>query len=167
MLQRIQSIFMFFAALSMITMLFFPLWEKSDSEVDAIEREYAIMDTFTLRYERHNTETNEIQLLGTQNTMLISIGAVLAAAVMFFSISRFKNRLTQVKLNALFSLLVAGVLGGTYFYITKANALFDPSVQGTILIGFYLPIVAMFNNFLANRFIRKDEKLVRSADRIR
>jgi glucan phosphoethanolaminetransferase (alkaline phosphatase superfamily) len=167
MLQRIQSVFMFFAALSMIAMLFFPLWEKSDTKIDAVEREYAIMDAFTLRYEQHNTETGEIQLLGTQNTMLISIAAVLAAAVMFFSISRFKNRLTQVKLNALFSLLVAGVLGGTYFYITKANALFDETIPGTILIGFYLPIVAMFNNFLANRFIRKDEKLVRSADRIR
>lgn len=167
MLQRIQSVFMFFAALSMIAMLFFPLWEKSDSNTDAVEREYAIMDTYTLKYERHNTETGEIELLGTKNTIPISIGAVLAAAVMLFSISRFKNRLTQVKLNALFSLIVAGVLGGSYFYITKANALFDETIPGTILIGFYLPMVAMLNNFLANRFIRKDEKLVRSADRIR
>ncbi len=167
MLQRIQSVFMFFAALSMIAMLFFPLWEKSDSNVDAVKREYAIMDTFTLRYEQQNTETGESELLGTQNTILISIGCVLAAAVMLFSISRFKNRITQVKLNALFSLLVASVLLGSYFYISKANALFDPTIQGTLLAGFYLPIVAMLNNFLANRFIRKDEKLVRSADRIR
>ncbi|MFK7952639.1 MAG: DUF4293 domain-containing protein [Ekhidna sp.] len=167
MLQRIQSVFMFFAAASMVAMLFFPLWEKSDSNPDEALREYAIMDAFTLRYERHNTETGEVELLGTQNTILLSIGAILSAGVMLFSISRFKNRLTQVKLNALFSLLVAGVLGGTYYYITKANALFDVNIQGIILVGFYFPVVAMFNNFLANRFIRKDEKLVRSADRIR
>ena len=167
MLQRIQSVFMFFAALSMIAMLFFPLWEKSDNNLEAVEREYAIMDTFNLRYERQNTETGEAELLATQNTILISIGCVIASAVMLFSISRFKNRITQVKLNALFSLLVACVLLGSYYYISKANALFDPKMQGTLLAGFYLPIVAMINNFLANRFIRKDEKLVRSADRIR
>lgn len=167
MLQRIQSVFMFFAAVSMIAMLFFPLWEKSDSKIDAVEREYAIMDTFTLRYERHNTETGEIELLATQNTILISVGCLLAAIVMLFSISRFKNRITQVKLNALFSLIVAATLVGTYYYTSKANLLFDPKIPGILLVGFYLPVVAMLNNFLANRFIRKDEKLVRSADRIR
>lgn len=75
--------------------------------------------------------------------------------------------MTQVKLNALFSLFTAATLVGMYLYISKANQLFEATKQGTFLIGFYLPVVAMFNNFLANRFIRKDEALVRSADRIR
>ena len=167
MLQRVQTIFMTIAALAMILMLFFPIWEKSDTQYEAEKREYAIMDAFTLRYEQHITETGEVQLLGTQNTFLLSLGAILAALVMLFSVTRYKNRMTQVKLNALFSLITAATLVGSYLYISKANQLFDPQVQGTFLIGFYLPIVAMLNNFLANRFIRKDEKLVRSADRIR
>ncbi|WP_425393101.1 DUF4293 domain-containing protein [Ekhidna sp.] len=167
MLQRVQTIFMTIAAIAMILMLFFPIWEKSDSNFEAEKREYAIMDAFQLRYEQHITETGEVQLLGTQDTFWISAGAIVAALVMFFSISKYKNRMTQVKLNALFSLITAGVLVGSYVYIMKANQLFDPEAQGTFLIGFYLPIVAMLNNFLANRFIRKDEALVRSADRIR
>ncbi|MEO9872760.1 DUF4293 domain-containing protein [Ekhidna sp.] len=167
MLQRVQTIFMTIAAIAMILMLFFPVWEKSDGQFEAEKREYAIMDAFQLRYEQHITETGEIQLLGTQDTFLISIGGVLAALVMLFSVTRYKNRMTQVKLNALFSLITAATLVGIYLYISKANALFDPTVQGTFLIGFYLPIVAMLNNFLANRFIRKDEQLVKSADRIR
>ena len=167
MLQRVQTIFMTIAAVAMILMLFFPIWEKSDQQFEAEQREYAIMDAFQLRYEQHNTSTEEIQLLGTQNTFLLSVGAIASALVMLFSITRYKSRMTQVKLNALFSLFTAATLVGTYLYISKANGLFDPTVQGTFLIGFYLPVVAMLNNFLANRFIRKDEALVRSADRIR
>lgn len=167
MLQRVQTIFMTLAAISMTLVLFFPIWEKSDHDLEAEKREYAIMDAFQLRYEQHNIETGEIESLGSQHTILISIGSLLSAVVMFFSISRYKNRMTQVKLNALFSLLAAGTFVGIYFYIGKANALFDPEIYGTFLAGFYLPIVAMLNNFIANRFIRKDEALVRSADRIR
>ena len=166
MLQRVQTIFMTIAAVAMILMLFFPIWEKSDRQFEAEQREYAIMDAFKLEYKQIDTEAKEV-LLGTQNTFLLSIGAIAAAIVMLFSITRYKNRMTQVKLNALFSLITAATLVGTYLYTSKANQLFDPTVQGTFLIGFYLPIVAMLNNFLANRFIRKDEQLVRSADRIR
>lgn len=167
MLQRIQTIFMIIAAVSMVLVLFFPVWEKSDEDFEDTKREYAIMNSFELRYEQHDTDSKEIELLGTQSTILISIGAVVSALVMLWSITQYKNRMTQVKLNALFSLLSAGTFVGIYVYISKANALFDPTVFGQFLIGFYLPIVAMFNNFLANRFIRKDEKLVRSMDRLR
>ncbi len=167
MLQRIQTIFMTIAAVSMVLVLFLPIWEKSDQNFDAEKREYAIMSSFELRYEQHITTSNEIELLGVRSTIWISIAAALSALVMFWSITRFKSRLTQMKLNALFSFLSAGTLVGMYLYISKANTLFDPSIFGRFLIGFYLPIVAMFNNFLANRFIRKDEKLVRSMDRLR
>ncbi|MEM0940590.1 MAG: DUF4293 domain-containing protein [Bacteroidota bacterium] len=167
MLQRIQTIFMTLAATAMILVLFFPIWEKSDQDFEDENREYAIMNAFELRYELRNKENEPTELLGSQSTLLISIGAVLSALVMLFSITRYKNRKTQVKLNALFSLLSAATFVGIYLYISKANALFNPEIFGTFLIGFYLPMVAMLNNFIANRFIRKDEALVRSADRIR
>ena len=167
MLQRIQTIFMTFAAVAMLLLLFFPIWEKSDQNYEAEKREYAIMNAFELRYEQRTSDNEISETLGTQSTLPISIGAGLSALVMLISITRYKNRMTQVKLNALFSLLTAATFVGIYLYISKANALFDPQVFGTFLIGFYLPIAAMFNNFIANRFIRKDEKLVKSMDRIR
>ena len=167
MLQRIQTVFMTIAAISMVLVLFFPIWEKSDQDFDAEKREYAIMNAFDILYQQHDTASGETKQLGKQSTILISIGATVSALIMFWSIFQYKKRMTQVKLNALFSLLSAGTFVGIYIYISKANALFDPTVFGQFLIGFYLPIVAMFNNFLANRFIRKDEKLVRSMDRIR
>jgi hypothetical protein len=39
--------------------------------------------------------------------------------------------------------------------------------HGQYLIGTYLPMGAMVCNLIANRFIRRDENLVRSADRLR
>jgi len=167
MLQRIQTIFMTIAAISMLLVLFFPIWEKSDQNFNAEKREYAVMDAFELRHEQRSTTSGEIKLLGTQSTILISIGAVVSALVMFWSVLRYRSRMTQVKLNALFSLLSAGTFVGIYLYINKAGALFAPTIFGQFLVGFYLPVIALFNNFLANRFIRKDEKLARSMDRIR
>ena len=162
MLQRVQSIFMFIAAIAMIAMTFFPLWQKADVESSKL----VTMNAFQIRFEQQN-QNGELELLGTQNVMLISIGAFLAAGIMLFSIFKYKNRLTQVKLNALFSLICAVTIVGTFYYSLKGNALIVREQQGAFLLGFYMPIVAMFNNFLANRFIRKDEALVRSADRIR
>lgn len=162
MIQRVQTIFMFIAVLAMIAMTFFPLWQKSDLETSRL----ITMNAFEITFEQQNA-SGQMELLATQNVMLISIGAFLAAGVMLFSIFKYKNRMTQVKLNALFSLISAITIVGVVYYSLKGNALMLPEKQGTFLMGFYLPIVAMFNNFLANRFIRKDEALVRSADRIR
>lgn len=153
---------MFIAVISMIAMTFFPLWQKADVESSRL----VTMNAFQIRFEQQN-QNGELELLGTQNVMLISIGAFLAAGVMLFSIFKYKNRMTQVKLNALFSLVSAITIVGAVYYSLKGNALIVPEQQGAFLMGFYLPVVAMFSNFLANRFIRKDEALVRSADRIR
>ncbi len=163
MIQRVQSIFMLLAALCMIAMTFFPLWEKADLESSRL----VTMNAFELRFEQHDTESGEVQLLARKNVMLLSIGAFLSAGIMLFSIFQYKNRMTQVKLNALFSLIVALTIVGAVVYSLRGNGLIVPERQGSYLFGFYLPVAAMLNNFLANRFIRKDEALVRSADRIR
>ena len=54
-----------------------------------------------------------------------------------------------------------------YFIFGKAKDLFEPAVAGTFGFGFYALVTAMLANVLANRFIRRDEKLVRSQDRMR
>ena len=48
-----------------------------------------------------------------------------------------------------------------------ANALINPEVNGAFVTGFWAIFGGMICNLLANRFIRKDEMLVRSVDRIR
>ena len=169
MIQRVQSIFMLTALISMATMLFFPVWEQSytNTKKGNNQREYAIMDTFTLRYEWINIKNGERKLLRTKDVLPISIGALLSSIIMLISVFQYKNRMRQIKLNTLFSLIVGCIIVGIVFYTTKGNLFFDTQLQGNYLIGFYLPVLALLNNFLANRYIHKDEKLVQSANRIR
>ena len=91
--------------------------------------------------------------------------SIVAALIAIFSILQFKNRLNQMKLGALNALVMAAMLGLSYYKIYQYEGLIEG--QGAISLGFYLPAGAMFMNIIANRFIRKDEKLVKSVDRIR
>ena len=121
------------------------------------------MNSFELRLELRTTDNEVVKVLSTYSTFPISIGAILSALIMLFSITRFKNRMLQIKLNALFSLIISATLVGIFFYVRR----FDPQFTGSPLIGLILVVVAMFNNMISNRFIRKDEKLVKSMDRLR
>lgn len=157
MIQRVQSIFLLLTALVMIAVCFLPLWEKYGSE----GQEYISLSAMELIY----LDNGEVAM--RQDTFYIAILASFAALVAIYSIFQFKKRLRQIQLGALNSLFMGGTLVLTYYYTVKANALLDPMVQGNFLIGFYIIASALFFNLLANRFIRRDEKLVRSADRIR
>lgn len=157
MIQRIQSVFLFFVAVSMVLMLFFPLWQK----VDPSSSENVVMDSFYLTYEKSEG------IVTTENTFYIAIVAVLIALVALISIFQFKNRLRQIKLGALISFLILGIMILSVYFVMQGEKLILPEQRGQYLWAFYLPLVALVFNFLSNRFIRKDEMLVRSADRIR
>lgn len=65
------------------------------------------------------------------------------------------------------SLLMAGILGVCVYFINKGEGLFDIQNRGEFKMGFYVVGAAILLNILANRFIKRDESLVRAADRIR
>ena len=163
MIQRIQTIFLFLVAACMIVYLFFPLWQKVDGEV----YEVVTINAFQLVYESYDPESAERSLISEKSTIAISILAIMAAGVALFSIFQYHDRLRQIKLGALNSLLMAGVVGSSFYFILKAEKMLGIGQQGQYLFGFYLGMVALLFNSLANRFIRKDEKLVRESDRIR
>ena len=73
----------------------------------------------------------------------------------------------QLKLGMFNSFLISLLLGAFFWAIKEGNtALADPD-KGDFMIGFYVPMLAILLNFAANRFIKKDEALVRSVDRLR
>ena len=146
----------------MIALLFMPLWQKSDPATS----EMLTMDAFNLYFVKMQ-EDGTRALIDTKPTYYISIGAVLVALVALFSIFKYTNRLLQIKLGALISFLILLLMMLIYYLFTRANSIILPNQQGEFLYGFYMPAIALIFNFLANRFIRRDEKLVRSADRIR
>lgn len=163
MIQRVQSVFLFLVAACMIAMLFFPIWNKVDNE----KKEKVELTALKFSHTKLDIETEQIQVISEGQTFYIAVLAILAAGVAVYSISRYNNRLLQMKLGALNSLFMGGVMGLTVYHVYQAERLIAPMQQGNYLFAFYLGISALLFNLLSNRFIRRDEKLVRSADRIR
>jgi lipopolysaccharide export LptBFGC system permease protein LptF len=64
------------------------------------------------------------------------------------------------------SLLLTCILIGLLFFLSDTMS-GGKSQRVHYLIGIYLPLVQLLLIFLATVFIKKDEKLVRSADRLR
>ncbi len=89
---------------------------------------------------------------------------LLSALVSFFSIFRYKNRKQQFvsgRINILLNFVLLGLM--LYHFFDHVKDL----ESGNYDLGLFMPVVAIVLIALANRAIMKDEKLVRSADRLR
>jgi hypothetical protein len=159
MIQRVQTIFLFLVALFMVLMLFFPLW----SQVNPTQTEQMILTAWYLTVFEIDT-----QMVANQtSTAYIGVLGIIAALLALYSLSQFKDRKRQMMLNMINSMVMVVTLGATVFLSINANEEIGGRDTGAYMMGFYLIVFAMVMNILANRFIRKDELLVRSVDRIR
>jgi hypothetical protein len=144
MLQRIQTIFLALAAGASFGSMGMPF----ATTPEAAEASMLFADAaFTVQ--------DHIALLA-----LFAVGGALAVA----SIVLFKNRALQMRLSLLsfFALLAGSAFGIVLFVMDRQTA------AGTsIALGAFLPLAALILLLLAYRFIKKDEKLVRSMDRLR
>ena len=160
MIQRIQSVFLLLMAISMLLMLFFPIWVKGDPDGELV-----ILNAFNLSFEDHSGLIKEV--ISQKSVIYISIIALISAGISLYSIFQYKNRLTQMKLGLLNSVVIILVVAGAFYAMTKGKAMVSPTDAENFKIGFMLPVIALLFNSLANRFIKRDEKLVRDADRMR
>ncbi len=158
MIQRIQSVLLLVAAICMTVMIFVPLWSKQNVETGELAELTALYLTYT----------KQSQAVSEQNTMYLAGLAFLSVALAFTSIFSYKNRMLQVKLNLGNTILMTLTLAASTFLLLQGEKLFAEPSQGSFGIGFFLIIIALICNFVANRFIWKDEKLVKNSfDRIR
>ncbi|MEQ9426316.1 MAG: DUF4293 domain-containing protein [Cyclobacteriaceae bacterium] len=160
MLQRVQSIFLGLVFISMILSVLSGHWQKFDDNSDQSAHLSAIKLV-------HYNDINQNDVNSESWTFYIAIVSLLAAGVAVYSTFAYKKRLTQIKLGALNSLLMGGALGLSVYFSLQGQELFDPNIKGAYGVGFYSIFAALIFNLLANRFIRRDEQLVRSVDRIR
>ena len=96
-------------------------------------------------------------------TMLISAGVI--ALLAFITIFLYKKRKLQIKICYLILLLL--VVLYVLDYISGRQYLPLTELFRTIRYTFVFPLVAGIFVYLAIRSIKKDEKLVRSLDRLR
>ena len=157
MIQRVQTIFLFLIAVAMGIALSNPIWEKAG----ATSAEMAHLTA--LQYSQQQGITTYADTIWY---LALLIGLVGLSSL--YAIFQYRNRLTQTALCAVNALMLTAIMGIILYrtlYASKAYG--NPADQGTFLLGFYAIIAALVFNALANRFIRRDEKLVRGSDRIR
>jgi len=165
MIQRVQSLFLVGVSVCMFLLIYFDIWEKK--ALDSNEK--IVLTAFSMTHfvaeKEADTEINTI--IEETGTYYIAILAFLSAAIALFELLKYRNRLTQMKLGLVNTVLMCAALGLCYYFSAEGNKEFTDAPEGIFLAGFYMPIAALLLNVLANRFIRRDEKLVRSADRLR
>ena len=159
MLQRFQSLLLLISALGMFVFLGTNSWKKTNGD-----------GSFVVVNPYHVFETNSSgSLVSTDHPVYyVAILAVLAAGLSIFTIFQYKNRIRQMLFVALNSLLMGTAVGLSVYNIKYiANPMGDAGVEVIFGIGFWAAFVSLFSNWVANRMIRRDEKLVKSADRMR
>ncbi|MBT8326538.1 MAG: DUF4293 domain-containing protein, partial [Bacteroidia bacterium] len=99
-----------------------------------------------------------------QNTLLVGfLGAIGILALI--AMVMFKNRKLQTLLSGFNYLFILGMI--VVMYLNSLNIKFFENGESSFTFYALLPLSYIFFNFLAMKGVRKDEKLIRSMDRLR
>ncbi|MBX5438381.1 MAG: DUF4293 family protein [Thermoflavifilum sp.] len=142
MIQRIQTVYLFLAALCGVLSWIIPFGKATWINQPAMA--YVANDSFFL-------------------TLLMILAILLAIIAIFL----FKNRRLQLRLSLLGLVVSAAALVLEYRTIHGYQQQVTLVQRAYYWIGIALPVLMMLFFILAARGIRRDEKLVRSLDRLR
>ena len=161
MIQRIQTLFLILYIGALVSTFFFPVWQKIslNDETNSIE---IIVTGYISSVDFNNGDTSVLY-----DNFIISGLVIISCIVAAFSIFSYKNRLNQIKLGALNSFLTSVFIIYFLYDIFYNEQYININDKISFLISFYLIFLAIFFNFISNRFIRNDELLVRESERIR
>lgn len=155
MIQRIQSVFLFLAAIFSGVLFFTP--------IAAFE---------------HGTDFMKLTIYGMQNqfdaqyfSSIYALPLLLLTVLLFIipivTIFLYKKRELQFKLSS-FNVLMNAVLCGLIFLYYSSNVQKTIATETiTYLFGSYVPLINMVLSVLAMRWIKKDIDLIKSVDRLR
>ena len=151
MVQRIQTIWLLLAAITILGLLFVPVLSASVNNTH-----YTLYGTgLTSRSGGAPSNFTNIPLF---------VSTVLAGLISLVNIFNFRNRKLQIRIASLNILLILGLS----FWLSQLGKNMPGGLeQADIHAGLFLPIVAISFTLLAIRGVKQDEKLIKSADRLR
>lgn len=147
--QRIQTVFLIITIASLLIALVQPIWQVQSGDATL---------TLTPFYLLHD---NSYVYMPYSLTAILAVAGITLAII---TIRRYDNRLLQIKLGALNSMVLAGFMFSAVIFTSKLSEQYQGSVGMVWLI---LAGVAVISNWLAIRFIRRDERIVKESDRLR
>ena len=148
--QRIQTVFLGITIVTLIISLILPVWQGQAEDTTVVLTPFYLSQKGQYTYWPYSL-----------TAMLVVAGITLA----LIEIRRYDNRILQIKMGTLNSLILMGVMISA---VWQANTMINAHpANWDYGLGLYIPFVGVTCNWLAVRFIRRDEKLVRDSDRIR
>jgi len=145
MIQRIQSVWLLLAALMNAGVFMFDLY-RADITTNGI------------------TVTQHVRVNDNFPAMLIALVITIMPLIAIFL---YKNRRRQRTMTTLCMVFTIGFIANTLMRVSTFNNGSSAPANGSYWIGSILPVIAVVFLILALRGIRKDEKLVKSVDRLR
>ena len=165
MIQRLQTLFLALAVIANLLMFNFDIWSAQATNEDGKVVEQIVINALELTYnpslEGKATRTESRIWL----TTLVSLVSLIGIVTIFL----YKNRPTQLKISRFGMLLEAGLLVLIFYLVDSVEADYFVNEVSTSNygVGIFLPMIGVVCFFLANIFIMKDERLVRSSERLR
>lgn len=163
MIQRIQTVFLalLLALMAMAHFVDFASFSVGNS-----------IYNFDIYYLFKFTATEDVKVSAHWYLVIISILIQIVALITIFM---YKKRALQMMLCKFNFLLLTAFIAllfmvyGNYQTIAQdyASTIENAIVTTHYKFALFIPLLALIFNFLALRFIKKDEDLIRSADRIR
>jgi hypothetical protein len=147
MIQRIQSLWLFIAALLNAGMLLFNLYSAH------------------IMVNGADTVTN-MRINGPNEFLLLLLGLVIMI-VPLVAIFMFKNRKKQKSIVVFSIVAVIAFIATLLMHVANFNNQTPAPANGGYSVGAVLPVISIIFLVMAIRGINKDEKLVKSLDRLR
>lgn len=164
MLQRIQTVFLLVALISNLMLFQFDLWSGQATNDEGKVVEEAVLSITELQYN----PSLEGQAKHEETMIWLIILTGITSALMLWSIFLYGNRQFQVKMVRFTMLLEAGLLALCFFYADSVPTHFvNEPTSSSYELGVFLPMIGVLCCFIANLYILKDERLVRSSERLR
>lgn len=155
MFQRVQSIYLFLVLVFALLYALFPMAQ--------LESETA---TYTVRVTQFGSLFPQSPLsMGFLGVMAIVMWLAVIGITVYMTF-QYKTRLFQVKLGKMNMLLHAALILISFFFIDNLRGQLDNATM-TYGAGILFPVFSLIFILMAIKAIRRDENLVRSADRIR
>ena len=156
MIQRIQSFFLLLAVLGTVCTFVFPMTVYKIGNESAYFNNYGL---FILKNGKYSKEESSY-------LYLVATFVILSLLVTLFL---YKKRNLQMKICRLTYLLILVQFTMYYLLPTKLDVSLESgnNIIHNYGIAYYIQLISLVSVFVAELFIKKDERLVRSADRLR
>ncbi|MFT4533882.1 MAG: hypothetical protein ACJA1A_000074 [Saprospiraceae bacterium] len=145
MIQRIQSIFLLLASITFFLQFVFNFATSDKTSPGFLsDKLYNVLD----------------------NPVLLGL-TILGGAIALFSIFLFRNRPLQLRLSYLVIVICILLPIVAFLLIYNEPTGLSKGVEINDGLAIYLPVIGLITTIFATRFINKDNKLVKSMDRLR